>query len=70
MTKNIKEEKTPKVNIDGTEYDLDQLSVKAKNMIGFVQRLDTEAAETRFQLDKAGLARKQALLDLKEEVGQ
>jgi len=64
------ENKTPKVNIDGTEYDLDQLSDKAKNMIGFVQRLDTEAAEMRFQLDKAGLARKQALLDLKEEVGQ
>jgi len=64
------ETKTPKVNIDGTEYDLDQLSDKAKNMIGFVQRLDTEAAEMRFQLDKAGLARKQALLDLKEEVGQ
>ena len=64
------EKKTPKVNIDGTEYDLDQLSDKAKNMIGFVQRLDTEAAELRFQLDKASLARKQALLDLKEEVGQ
>ena len=70
MNKNIKEEKTPKVNIDGTEYDLDQLSDKAKNMIGFVQRLDTEAAELRFQLDKASLARKQALLDLKEEVSQ
>ena len=64
------EKKTPKVNIDGTEYDLDQLSDKAKNMIGFVQRLDTEAAEMRFQLDKASLARKQALLDLKEEVSQ
>ena len=62
------EKKTPKVNIDGTEYDLDQLSDKAKNMIGFVQRLDTEATELRFQLDKASLARKQALLDLKEEV--
>ena len=64
------EKKTPKVNVDGTEYDLDQLSDKAKNMIGFVQRLDTEAAELRFQLDKASLARKQALLDLKEEVSQ
>ena len=62
------EKKTPKVNIDGTEYNLDQLSDKAKNMIGFVQRLDTEAAELRFQLDKASLARKQALIDLKEEL--
>jgi len=62
------ENKTPKVNIDGTEYDLDQLSDKAKNVIGFIQRLDNEAVEMRFQLDKASLARKQALIDLKEEL--
>jgi hypothetical protein len=60
----------PKVNIDGTEYDLDQLSDKVKNMLGFVQRLDKEAAEMRFQLDKAGLARKQAIIDLKDEIGK
>jgi hypothetical protein len=63
-------QKTQKVNIDGTDYDLDQLSDQAKNMIGFVQRLDKEAAEMRFQLDKSGLARKQAILDLKAEVGK
>jgi len=56
------------VNIDGNSYDLEQLSDKAKNMIGFMQRLDKEATELRYQLDKASLARKQALLDLKEEV--
>jgi hypothetical protein len=60
----------PKVNIDGTEYDLDQLSDKVKNMLGFIQRLDKEAAEMRFQLDKAGLARKQAIIDLKDEVNK
>ena len=60
----------PKVNIDGTEYDLDQLSDKVKNMLGFVQRLDKEAAEMRFQLDKSGLARKQAIIDLKDEIGE
>jgi hypothetical protein len=60
----------PKVNIDGTEYDLDQLSDKVKNMLGFVQRLDKEAAEMRFQLDKSGLARKQAIIDLKDEIGK
>jgi len=58
------------VNIDGTEYDLDQLSDQSKNMIDFVQRLDKEATEMRFQLDKAGLARKQAIIDLKEEVSK
>ncbi len=58
----------PKVNIDGTEYDLDQLSDKAKSIIGFIQKLDKEVAELRFQLDKAVLARKQVLEDLKIEI--
>ena len=35
-----KKQDNPKVNIDGTEYDLDQLSDKVKNMLGFIQRLD------------------------------
>ena len=65
-----KKDETPKVNIDGSEYDLEQLSDKAKNVIGFIQRLDKEAAEMRFQLDKSGLARKQAIIDLKEEVSE
>jgi len=39
-------------------------------MIGFIQRLDNEATEMRFQLDKAGLARKQAIIDLKEEMAK
>ena len=58
----------PKVNIDGTEYELDQLSDKAKSIIGFVQRLDKEVVELRFQLDKAILARKQVIVDLQEEI--
>jgi len=58
----------PKVNIDGTEYDLDQLSDKAKSIIGFVQKLDKEVVDLRFQLDKAILARKQVVIDLQEEI--
>ena len=58
----------PKVNIDGTEYELDQLSDKAKSIIGFVQKLDKEVVELRFQLDKAILARKQVIVDLQEEI--
>ena len=50
------------------EYDLDQLSDKAKNIVGFVQKLDKEVAELRFQLDKAILARKQVIIDLQEEI--
>jgi|TARA_Y100000294_G_scaffold71979_1_gene68090 hypothetical protein len=67
MTKKNSNDK-PKVNIDGTEYDLDQLSDKAKSIIGFIQKLDKEVAELRFQLDKAVLARKQVLEDLKIEI--
>jgi len=64
------ESQSQKVNIDGTEYELDKLSDQSKNMIGFIQRLDNEATEMRFQLDKAGLARKQAIIDLKEEMAK
>lgn len=62
-----KETQKKKVNIDGKEYDLESLSDQAKNMVGFIQRLDQEAAEMKFQLDKAGLAKKQAIIDLKKE---
>jgi len=64
------ESQSQKVNIDGTEYELDKLSDQSKNMIGFIQRLDNEATEMRFQFDKAGLARKQAIIDLKEEMAK
>jgi len=59
---------SPKVNIDGTEYDLDQLSDKAKSIIGFIQKLDKEVSELRYQIDKGILARKQVLEDLKNEI--
>jgi hypothetical protein len=67
MAEEKKNEKL-KVNIDGTEYDLDQLSDKAKSIIGFVQKLDKEVVDLRFQLDKAILARKQVIIDLQEEI--
>ena len=56
------------VNIDGKEYDLEQMSDKAKNMIGFLQRIDKEMLEMRYQLDKASLARRQTLIELKGEL--
>ncbi len=65
-----KETQKKKVNIDGKEYDLESLSDQAKNMVGFIQRLDQEAAEMKFQLDKAGLAKKQAIIDLKKEANK
>jgi len=65
-----KEKDTPKINIDGTEYDLDQLSDKTKSIIGFIQRLDKEVVDLRFQLDKVTLAHKQAVIDLKKEIDE
>jgi len=56
------------VNIDGKEYDLEQMSDKAKNMIGFLQRIDKEMLEMRYQLDKASMARRQTLIELKGEL--
>jgi hypothetical protein len=62
------EKKTPKVLIDDTEYDYDALSDTAKNLLGFLQKLDQEIKEKRFSLDAALLARKQAVADLKIEI--
>ena len=67
MTIKNKNEKQ-KVNIDGTEYDLDTLSNKAKSIIGFIQRLDKEVSELNFQLDKVKLAHRQVSEDLKKEI--
>ena len=67
MTEEKKNDKR-KVNIDGTEYDLDNLSDKAKSIIGFIQKLDKEVSELRYQIDKGILARKQVLEDLKNEI--
>jgi len=62
------ENKTPKVLIDDIEYDFDALSETAKNLLGFLKKLDQEIKEKRFSLDSALLARKQAVADLKTEI--
>ena len=56
--------KTPKIVFDGNEYAADDLSQKAKNILGFLKRADEELAELRYSLDKVNLARKQAIADL------
>ena len=57
------------INIDGINFDMNKLSDTVKNIVGFIQRVDLELKELKFQSDKAMLARKQALLDLKSEMG-
>jgi hypothetical protein len=56
------------INIDGINYDMGTLSDTVKNIVGFIQRVDLELKELKFQSDKAILARKQALIDLKSEM--
>jgi len=63
-----KESTTRSVTVDGTEYQLDQLSDKSKIIAGFIQRIDKEALELKYQIDKAMLARKQAIADFNLEV--
>ena len=58
------ENKSPKIVFDGNEYAADDLSQKAKNILGFLKRADEELAELRYSLDKVNLARKQAIADL------
>ena len=58
------ENKSPKIVFDGTEYAADDLSQKAKNILGFLKRADEELADLRYSLDKVNLARKQAIADL------
>ena len=53
-----------KIVFDGNEYAADDLSQKAKNILGFLKRADEELAELRYSLDKVNLARKQAIADL------
>jgi len=56
--------------IDEKEYQVDSLSDVAKNIAGFINRLDTETQELKYQLDKTSLARKQAIADLKSELNK
>ena len=58
------ENKSPKIVFDGNEYTANDLSQKAKNILGFLKRADEELADLRYSLDKVNLARKQAIADL------
>lgn len=62
--KTEQDNKSPKIVFDGIEYAADDLSQKAKNILGFLKRADEELSELRYSLDKVNLARKQAIADL------
>jgi len=63
-------DKKPKIVFGGNEYSVDDLSNKAKNILGFLRRADEELADLRYSLDKVNLARKQAIADLSDALNE
>ena len=57
-----------KVQLDGKEYDLVDLSREAQLAVQFMQRIDGELSNLRYELDKCARARNQALSDLRAEI--
>jgi hypothetical protein len=60
--------KDAKLVVDGQEVKQNDLSDRSKKILGFVARLDQEIRDIRFQLDRATLARKQAMQDLNLDI--
>jgi hypothetical protein len=56
------------VNIDGTEYEIDSLSDKAKVLIDHVADLDRKKASMMFQLDQINVGRDSFFAMLKAEL--
>jgi hypothetical protein len=56
------------VQTDTTSVQTGAGTDTVNNTVGFIQRVDLELKELKFQSDKAMLARKQALIDLKSEM--
>ena len=54
------------VKIDDSEYNISQMDEKSRSIVLFLRRLDKDILETRHELTKNMLARKQAIVDLKE----
>ena len=63
------ENKKPQtVNIDGTEYEVDSLSDKAKVLIDHVADLDRKKASMMFQMDQIQVGRDAFFAMLKAEL--
>jgi hypothetical protein len=52
--------------IDDSEYNISQMNDKSRSIVLFLRRLDKDIQETRHELTKNMLARKQAIVDLKD----
>ena len=59
---------SPKLNLDGQEYDIAKLPQKAQVAVQFLRRVEQELANLRYEVDKCALARAKAVEDLKAMV--
>lgn len=52
------------INVDGNELKASDLSPQEKGLLSFLRKIDEELREVRYQLDRAQMARQQALQQL------
>ena len=56
------------VRVDNNSYKLSELDEKTRSIVLFLRKLDGEIQETRYNLNKNMLARRQAISDLKVQL--
>jgi len=64
------DQNTPKLNLDGQEYEIANLPQKAQVAVQFLRRVEQELANLRYEVDKCSLARAKAVEDLKGMVSE
>ena len=64
------EQESPKLNLDGQEYEMSKLPQKAQVAVQFLRRVEQELANLRYEVDKCALARAKAVEDLKSMVSE
>ena len=64
------EQDSPKLNLDGQEYEISKLPQKAQVAVQFLRRVEQELANLRYEVDKCALARAKAVEDLKTMISE
>jgi hypothetical protein len=64
------EQESPKLNLDGQEYEISKLPQKAQVAVQFLRRVEQELANLRYEVDKCALARAKAVEDLKTMISE
>lgn len=62
MSKTTENEQT--INFDGNEVKVSDLSPQERGLLAFLSKIDEELRDARYQLDRAQMARQQALQQL------